>query len=269
MGVFSSDAEYCPISGVLLTFRRPAVLVVALALSCGALAASSAAMAQAKPASTKPAAAKLARPPAGVLGIDVSSWQPHVRWKIVKTDHLRFAYIKATEGTYYQSPTFRSQYRGARGAGIVAGAYHFATPDTSSGAAQARYFAAHGGGWRAGALPGVLDIEGNPYGRRCYGLTPAAMTGWIRVFVRTYHARTGWWPVINTFTSWWKACTGNTLVFAARDPLWVNAHGRTASPLPAGWTSYTVWQWAETGTYPADQDVIPARLFSRLHHEPR
>jgi GH25 family lysozyme M1 (1,4-beta-N-acetylmuramidase) len=252
-----------------LIFCRPAVLVVALALSCGALTASAAAMAGAAPAGARPAATKLARPPAGVLGIDVSSWQPHVRWKVVQADHLRFAYIKATEGTYYRSPTFRSQERGARAAGIVTGAYHFANPHSSGGAAQARYFAAHGGGRRSGALPGVLDIEGNPYGARCYGLTPAAMTRWVRAFVGTYHARTGWWPVINTFTSWWKACTGNTRVFAARDPLWVNAHGRTASPLPAGWTSWTVWQWAVTGTYPADQDVIPAALFTSLHHEPR
>jgi GH25 family lysozyme M1 (1,4-beta-N-acetylmuramidase) len=244
-----------------LIFRRPAELAIALALSCGVLMSSSAAVGS--------AAAPAARPPAGVLGIDVSSWQPHVRWKVVKADHLRFAYIKATEGTYYQSPVFRSQERGARGVGIVTGAYHFATPNTSSGAAQARYFVAHGGAWRAGALPGVLDIEGNPYGRRCYGMTPAALTRWIRAFVGTYHARTGWWPVINTFTSWWKRCTGNTKAFAARDPLWVNAHGGTARPLPAGWASYTVWQWAESGSYPADQDVIPASLFTALHHEPR
>jgi GH25 family lysozyme M1 (1,4-beta-N-acetylmuramidase) len=205
-----------------------------------------------------------------VPGIDISSWQPHVNWKTVKADHLRFAYIKATEGTHYISPTFQRQYNGARGVGIVVGAYHFATPDTASGAAQARYFASHGGGWKAGTLPGVLDIETNPYGtNKCYGLTPAAMIGWIRAFVRTYHARTGWWPIIKTYAAWRKQCTGNSTVFAARDPLWINAHGGTANPLPAGWTAYTVWQWAETGTYPCDQDVIPASLFKRLHNEPR
>jgi GH25 family lysozyme M1 (1,4-beta-N-acetylmuramidase) len=255
------------IAGVPLTLRGPAVLAiaVALALSCGALTACSVAMARAASTTAQPAP-----PPAGVLGIDVSSWQPHVNWKAVKADHLRFAYIKATEGTYYQSPTFQSQHHGARRAGIVVGAYHFAVPDTSSGTAQARYFAAHGGGWQARSLPGVLDIETNPYGSsKCYGLRPAAMVRWIRAFVGTYHARTGWWPIINTFTSWWNQCTGDSTAFAARDPLWINANGRTADPLPAGWTSYTVWQWAMTGAYPADQDVIPASLFTRLHHQLR
>jgi len=106
-----------PIAGVSLTLRRPAVLAIALALTCGALTACSVAMARAVSTTTKPAP-----PPAGVLGIDVSSWQPHINWQTVRADHLRFAYIKATEGTYYQSPTFQSQHHGARRAGIVVGA---------------------------------------------------------------------------------------------------------------------------------------------------
>jgi GH25 family lysozyme M1 (1,4-beta-N-acetylmuramidase) len=257
---------------------RPAVVVSTLA-ALAVCAAGPGQPALASPVTGQPAgvpgpgqpalAGPLARQPAGVPGIDISSWQPHVNWKTVTADHLKFAYIKATEGRYYTSPDFARQWKGARAAGVVTGAYHFAVPNSSGGAAQARYFAAHGGGWKANALPGVLDIETNPYGRRvCYGLSHEAMTSWIRAFVRTYHARTGWWPVINTFTGWWNRCTGHSTVFAAKDALWINGHRRTAAPLPAGWTSYAVWQWAESGTYPADQDVIPAKLFKKLHHEP-
>lgn len=239
------------------------VAVFAAALGLAGLAVTSTASASASETAT-------AKAPAGVLGIDISSWQPHVRWKTVKADHLRFAYVKATEGTYYRSPTFRSQLAGARKEGIVVGAYTFAVPDSSGGAAQARYFAAHGGGRKAGELPGVLDIETNPYGSdKCYGLRPAAMVSWIRAFVDTYHARTGWWPIINTYTRWWNTCTGRSAAFAAKDALWLNAHRRTAAPFPAGWTSYAVWQWAETGRYPCDQDVIPTRLFTRFRHEAR
>ncbi len=44
---------------------------------------------------------------------------------------------------------------------MIRGAYRFATPDATSGAAQADYLVDHGGGWpRDGrTLPGVLDIE--------------------------------------------------------------------------------------------------------------
>jgi hypothetical protein len=50
---------------------------------------------------------------------------------------------------------------GATNAGLIRGGYHFARPDVSSGATQANYFLAHGGGWSADGrtLPGALDIE--------------------------------------------------------------------------------------------------------------
>lgn len=52
-------------------------------------------------------------------------------------------------------------YDGATSAGLIRGGYHFAHPDESSGATQATYFLAHGGGWSADGitLPGALDIE--------------------------------------------------------------------------------------------------------------
>ncbi|CAM5505972.1 hypothetical protein SVIOM74S_04610 [Streptomyces violarus] len=68
---------------------------------------------------------------------------------------------------------------------MVRGAYHFATPDTAGGAAQADYFVDHGGGWSKDGktLPGVLDIEYNPYGATCYGRTHSQMVSWIRSFL--------------------------------------------------------------------------------------
>jgi len=76
---------------------------------------------------------------------------------------------------------------GAFDAGVIRGAYHFALPDRSTGATQANYFVDHGGGWSADGrtLPGTLDIEYNPYGATCYGLTKAGMSAWIRSFTTT------------------------------------------------------------------------------------
>ena len=61
----------------------------------------------------------------------------------------------------YKNTCFSSQYTGAAKAGLIRGAYHFARPDSSSGAAQAKYFASNGGGWTSDGitLPGALDIE--------------------------------------------------------------------------------------------------------------
>ncbi|KAG8719440.1 hypothetical protein FRC08_002825 [Ceratobasidium sp. 394] len=63
------------------------------------------------------------------------------------------------------------------------------------------------GGWSADGktLPGALDIEYNPSGPTCYGLSAATMVGWIKSFSDQYNKRTGRYPTIYTTTDWWKA----------------------------------------------------------------
>lgn len=97
--------------------------------------------------------------PAGVPGIDVSNWQGSVDWTAQWNAGKRFAYVKATEGTGYTSPSFAQQYNGSYNVGMVRGSYHFALPNTSSGATQANYFVDHG-------------AAGPPTARRC----PASST---------------------------------------------------------------------------------------------
>ena len=120
----------------------------------------------------------------GVEGVDVSSYQRTVGWSGLYQRGVRFAYVKATEGRTYRNPYFHTQYLGAYRAGMSHGAYHFAIPNISGGSTQASYFVAHGGGWTADGrtLPGVLDIEYNPYGSTCYGLSRTRMVSWIRSF---------------------------------------------------------------------------------------
>lgn len=193
-----------------------------------------------------------------VLGLDVSDHQASIDWGTVASAGAQFAYVKATEGIGLVNPDFAAQYDGAYQAGLIRGAYHFALPNQSSGAAQARYFVANGGGWSADGrtLPGVLDIEYNPYGAECYGLSQSAMVSWIASFNHTYEALTSVWPVIYTATAWWATCTGNYDGFASQDPLWIAGYGTTPGALPAGWSTYTFWQYASAGPFPGDQDTF-------------
>ncbi|MGZ3144298.1 lysozyme [Lentzea chajnantorensis] len=191
-----------------------------------------------------------------VDGIDVSSHQGAVDWGHWWNNGKRFAYIKATEGTNYKNPNFTQQYNGSYNVGMTRGAYHFALPDRSDGATQARYFVANGGGWsRDGrTLPGTLDIEYNPYGGdTCYGLSPAAMVGWIKSFSDTYQALTKRWPVIYTSTLWWDRCTGRTGDFSSTNPLWVARYAPSVGPMPFQWPFHTIWQFTSS---PIDQNAF-------------
>jgi GH25 family lysozyme M1 (1,4-beta-N-acetylmuramidase) len=207
---------------------------------------------------TPTAGARALAAPSGLPGLDVSHWQGTINWTTVKNQGAQFAYIKATEGTSYRDPNFSANYTNAYYAGLVRGAYHFAQPASSSGAAQADYFVAHGGAWSRDnqTLPGMLDIEYNPNGATCYGLSQASMRTWITSFLNEYHAKTGRWATIYTTTDWWTTCTGNTSAYAANDPLVIARYSSSVGTLPAGWSFYTIWQWADSGTFPGDQDVF-------------
>jgi GH25 family lysozyme M1 (1,4-beta-N-acetylmuramidase) len=191
-----------------------------------------------------------------VYGMDVSSHQGNVDWGTAWANGARFAYVKATEGTYYTNDYFAQQYNGSYNVGMIRGSYHFAIPDNSGGATQADYFIAHGGGWSPDGktLPGALDIEYNPYGATCYGLSQSSMVSWIADFSNEYHSREGVYPVIYTTTDWWTTCTGNSAAFAPTNPLWIARYASGAGTLPAGWSYYTFWQYADSGTFPGDQD---------------
>jgi GH25 family lysozyme M1 (1,4-beta-N-acetylmuramidase) len=191
-------------------------------------------------------------------GIDVSAYQGNINWGAIAR-YLDFSYTKATEGTYYTNPDFYNQYEGPYDNHLIRGSYHFAIPNNSSGEAQAEYFLAHGGGWSGDGwtLPGALDIEYNPYGSECYGLTQSQMVSWIWNFVNEYAYREHVYPPIYSTTDWWSTCTGNYGGFARYDPLWIanysDSHG---GPLPRGWGFYTFWQYRDNGSLPGDQDVF-------------
>ncbi|MFD4257979.1 lysozyme [Streptomyces sp. NPDC058534] len=195
-------------------------------------------------------------------GVDVSSHQGNVAWSTLWKSGVKWAYVKATEGTSYRNPYFDQQYGGSYDTGMLRGAYHFATPDTSGGKAQADYFVDHGGAWSKDGktLPGVLDIEYNPYGATCYGKTKTQMVSWIKNFVDRYKARTGREAAIYTSTNWWTQCTGNYSGFGASNPLWVARYASSVGTLPAGWGFHTMWQYTSTGPTVGDHDKFNGSL---------
>ncbi|OAH13254.1 lysozyme [Streptomyces jeddahensis] len=192
-------------------------------------------------------------------GHDVSSHQKNVDWQKARSKGARFVYVKATESHTYRNPYYSQQYNGARNAGLIRGAYHFALPNKSSGRTQAQYFVRNGGSWRADGwtLPPALDIEFNPYSsKKCYGMSKTKLVGWIRSFSNEVKRLTGRRPVIYTNTYWWKKCTGNSAAFASNHALWVANYSESAGSLPAGWQYWTFWQYDNSGSLPGDQNLF-------------
>jgi GH25 family lysozyme M1 (1,4-beta-N-acetylmuramidase) len=204
---------------------------------------------------------------ATVPGIDVSGHQGNVNWPAQWNAGKRFVWVKATEGTGFRNPYFTQQYNGSYNQGFIRGAYHFALPNRSSGSAQATFFSNNGGGWSGDGktLPGALDMEYNPYGATCYGLSKSAMTAWIKSFSDTYKARWNKYPAIYTSASWWSQCVSGD--FSSTNPLWVARYASAPGALPCCWGFYTVWQYSSS---PIDQNVFNGsydrlRVFATNH----
>lgn len=156
-----------------------------------------------------------------IPGIDVARYQGEPDWPAVRDAGYRFAYIKATEGVGYISPTLDSQLAGARRAGMVTGLYHFARPDTNAPLQEAADFAAQLarlGSGAPGDLPPCLDIETDG----------AELASWVKGFVDALRGHTGRREVmVYASTHWFGSKLGTDTWVDSGTFLWVAHYGRT------------------------------------------
>ncbi|WP_338602913.1 GH25 family lysozyme [Saccharopolyspora sp. SCSIO 74807] len=179
-----------------------------------------------------------------IPGIDVSKHQGEPDWAAVRGAGYAFAYIKATEGIGYVSPTLDAQLGGARGAGLVTGLYHYARPDTNAPEAEAADFAgqlARTNSSAGGNLPPCLDME----------TEGGDLAAWTKGFIAALRGHTGRNEVVVYASSSWLS--GKLATDSWVDPgvsLWVAHYGR-----PPGEPGYltdrvAIHQHADDGQVP-------------------
>lgn len=214
----------------------------------------------AKAASALPASA-------GARGVDVASYQHPdgavINWGQVASAGYKFASVEVSEGNYYANPYYATDLAQAKAAGLYVTGYHFAVPNVSSGASQADYAVKHAHYAADGrTMPLELDIEYNPYGATCYGLTAARMVAWISAFIAETRRLTGQPTIIYTTADWWRSCTGDSGAFSS-DPLWVAAYNPNSLPMPSGWRDWTFWQYSSSGQVPGIATKVDVSYFAR------
>lgn len=201
-----------------------------------------------------------------VTGLDVSAFQGTIDWAAVATSGVRFAYIRASEQAGIADATFAANYAGAKANGLYAGAYHRARPDVSGGQAQANYLVDHAQFADDGkTLPLMLDIEwprANWTGLDdCYNMTPAQLVAWIGDFVNQVAVRTGRMAMVYTNPNWWNPCTASNTTFGAQ-PLFNSGYLPAPPPPPAGWPTWTLWQYTSGGSLPGITGNVDLDVFN-------
>ena len=176
---------------------------------------------------------------ANATGIDVSNYQPTVDWPQVALSGISFAYIKATEATSYVDRSFANHWQQSKRAGLLRGAYHFFRPQLDA-IAQAEHFLTQLND--RGELPPALDVETGG------GTAPAKIVASIAAWVDFITVRLGR-PIVYTSPGFWNALP-DTASIAKKADLWVATWDTSAPATVVGWSSWTFWQHAHTGTVP-------------------
>ncbi|EJW15361.1 glycoside hydrolase family 25 protein [Paenibacillus alvei] len=178
-----------------------------------------------------------------VKGIDVSHWEGKIDWEKVKLEGFQFAYVKASESTSTKDPNFSRNVKGAKEAGLLVGAYHFARPDKNKASDEAEHFVSFLTQYPTDLLP-VLDLE-EPEDPKKISVT--ALVQWVQSFINVVKGKTG--RDVMLYTGSWFIDLFQQFNNALSDlPLWIANYRTTSSPPDnGGWTRWTIWQYSEKG----------------------
>jgi GH25 family lysozyme M1 (1,4-beta-N-acetylmuramidase) len=189
-----------------------------------------------------------------VEGIDVSEYQPTVNWSRVRASGRRFAFIRVSDGLRYVDGSFDSHWSGARGAGLLRGAYQFFRASQDP-VAQADLLVRKVGRLGAGDLPPVVDVESND------GVSSATLVANLRRWIERVREGTGREPIVYTAVGFWDALAANTSEFA-RQKLWVANYGVRCPYLPRDWSTWTFWQYSDRGNVDGISGNVDLNVFN-------
>lgn len=192
-------------------------------------------------------------------GIDVSHWQGRIDWALVAGSGIRFAIIKATDGSEGVDAWYTRNRDRARRSGIRVTAYHFARPGlmgrgsretriTRDAQTEALFFTGVADLQRNDLIP-ALDLE------QSGGLRPSELRLWTMTFLRTVKHEIGARPMVYSNAAFWARHMSDTakVARAGFGVLWVAHWGARQPFVPArGWLGlgWTFWQWTACGRVP-------------------
>ena len=187
---------------------------------------------------------------ARVPGIDVSYWNAGIDWPKVRAVGERYVFAKATEGDFYADPTFDDNWRGAKSAGLLRGAYHFFRCNVDA-KKQANKFIDYVKSMNDdGELPPVLDLETND-GQTKEKIIPRVKT-WLDLVEDAFGRKPLIYSRAYFLQDYLSEAGGGPPMWAKDYPLWLAQYPNvyvegSEPPLPRGWYKWTFWQYSQTG----------------------
>lgn len=187
---------------------------------------------------------------ATVPGIDVSYWNSGIDWPKVRATGQRFMFAKATEADSYKDPTLGANWKGAKSAGMLRGAYHFFRCQVDPKKQAKNYIDYLKSMKDDGELPPVLDLELSD------GMTKDKIIPRVKTWLDLVENAFGRKPII--YSGYYflqdslSEAGGGPPAWAKDYPLWIAQYPHqyvegTSPSLPRGWFKWTFWQYSEKG----------------------
>ena len=199
----------------------------------------------------------------GLNGVDVASYQSKLKPSAMTT--TQFVIVKFTQGTHYLNPYADRQYGGAKSAGKLLGAYHYA--EGWNAKAEAQYFVKALGS-RVGECILALDWEGMQNSKFGSGQDVTWCLTWLNEVYRLTGSRPliymsksvcrkyNWSAVAQNYGLWCAQYGSNGTTDYKNFP-WTDSNGFGA------WKSDTIRQYSSKGRitgYGANIDINKAYL---------
>jgi len=158
--------------------------------------------------------------------IDLSHWNTHVNFELVRSNGSLAVIHKASEGITFVDPLYSTRRIAAEKVGLLWGAYHFVT--NSNGVIQANNFLNKVGNTSKTLL--VLDVE---------YYTNIMTYAQVKDFIITVQNKTKKNVTIyGSYTTLKRYSTP----FLQKCPLWIASYN-TILKIPPGWSKWVLWQY--------------------------
>lgn len=193
-------------------------------------------------------------------GIDISNNNPSYDAQQIKNDGIEFVILKATEGLTFTDPTFASRYAQTKQAGLLAGAYCFARPATSTPQQEVAHFVDvvnQAGGFESWtefphAYVGALDLEDNG------NMDAEELQGYAITWLNDFEVLTGRKGFLYTNENFFNQYQLHNVIDKTGAELWIAAWGANEPNLKE-----IMWQNSDAGNLQGvnghvDTDEIPS-----------
>ena len=189
------------------------------------------------------------QPDTPMHGIDVSHYQGAINWDQVAKSDISFAYIKATDGSTFQDPSFSNNVSQASKTTLKLGPYHFFEANEKPQEQLTNFLDTikHS----PLSLTPMVDVE------LTHDQPAARIKNNLAIFLQQLEQATGCKPIIYSYSSFWQTNIGPGF---DSYPFWLADYAKQPSP-PPGVKNWQLWQYSQTGKVPGiehsvDLDVV-------------